>query len=761
MDPAKVEAEKEEKRQIQRRLVLHEILNTERRYVEDLQHIKKVFMDPLIETGLLPMETINKIFLNVDALHQLHSRILTTLDEGQPPATVLGREASHFKIYAIYCDSHDAAMELWKTSLEKNSKLKAWEKAITEADGFKMQDFMIKPVQRLCKYPLLLKNLVECIAPGTPEHQGVSEGLNQINAVLAGINSVKEAQENFQALRSYSERIQDFPGLLIKGKRKFLKEGKFHSIKGKPSASLTWTEKEGKSYLFVVFSDILVICVPGKKEKLTFHGLMNLHQLLVLDSMSEHPHHQTTLFIESPSEDNGETRMVFFPNSALKILWFDFLKAQTKEAKTQYFKAQKGDSINKDLPGFEGLAGKPPPEFEKEENQGIMSIITNLQKKTIVVMSDLLNSGSEGEASLPTQTATTPITPTPQEQTIEPTLESGSQFVPRVQTIHPLAHLSSQLGMAIVNNDYDTVKQLIVHPYISYFINVPFNGKTPLFIAAYMGLPILMIELLNTKGIDINSQLPKNNWTALHGAAREDKCDSVALLLAAGASTSITNTRGNTAIQESRGNVIHVFNVLSDQGIAGLLREYSIVGKLNVVKNLKIRMSGAVNIPSYGGIGVPALPSSPSPTDGGQSRSPMSLNSGSGNFRVMTTNNSNLRRSGSGGVPLQEPKVRSASFPPQHQGFFGSDSPRDSVDPRTKTPEEYLKIIKFLRSKLEAQEQQLAQLQADNTRLQETVDSLLESVVTMAHDRVNQAIQNALEEEEMNNCYNPDQNTGF
>lgn len=67
---------------------------------------------------------------------------------------------------------------------------------------------------------------------------------------------------------------------------------------------------------------------------------MNLHQLLVLDSMSEHPHHQTTLFIESPSEDNGETRMVFFPNSALKILWFDFLKAQTKEAKTQYFKAQ-------------------------------------------------------------------------------------------------------------------------------------------------------------------------------------------------------------------------------------------------------------------------------------------------------------------------------------------------------------------------------------------------------------------------------------
>lgn len=53
--------------------------------------------------------------------------------------------------------------------------------------------------------------MVECIAPGTPEHQGVSEGLNQINAVLAGINSVKEAQENFQALRSYSERIQDFP----------------------------------------------------------------------------------------------------------------------------------------------------------------------------------------------------------------------------------------------------------------------------------------------------------------------------------------------------------------------------------------------------------------------------------------------------------------------------------------------------------------------------------------------------------------------
>lgn len=46
----------------------------------------------------------------------------------------------------------------------------------------------------------------------------------------------------------------------------------------------------------VVFSDIFVICTAvGKKEKekLQFNTLMNLHQMLVTDTMAEHP--RTTL----------------------------------------------------------------------------------------------------------------------------------------------------------------------------------------------------------------------------------------------------------------------------------------------------------------------------------------------------------------------------------------------------------------------------------------------------------------------------------
>jgi hypothetical protein len=39
--------------------------------------------------------------------------------------------------------------------------------------GLSLGDFIIKPVQRLCKYPLLLRELINCTDPHSPDHRNL------------------------------------------------------------------------------------------------------------------------------------------------------------------------------------------------------------------------------------------------------------------------------------------------------------------------------------------------------------------------------------------------------------------------------------------------------------------------------------------------------------------------------------------------------------------------------------------------------------
>jgi hypothetical protein len=63
------------------------------------------------------------------------------------------------KLYGSYCSHHANAAEL-ATKLEKtnNARLRAFfARANAQANRLSLRDFLIKPVQRICKYPLLLR----------------------------------------------------------------------------------------------------------------------------------------------------------------------------------------------------------------------------------------------------------------------------------------------------------------------------------------------------------------------------------------------------------------------------------------------------------------------------------------------------------------------------------------------------------------------------------------------------------------------------
>lgn len=92
----------------------------------------------------------------------------------------------------------------------------------------------------------------------------------------------------------------------------------------------------------------------------------------------------------------------------------------------------------------------------------------------------------------------------------------------------------------------------------------PSTGLPPLHVALARGNLELVQVLLDTEGCDVNLVDSRNGSCPLHVAVALGSVDAVRLLLAAGASSNIANSSGDSplsiAIQEGKRDIVHLFS---------------------------------------------------------------------------------------------------------------------------------------------------------------------------------------------------------
>jgi len=114
------------------------------------------------------------------------------------------------KIYSTYCSNHTHAHNTVKKLIEQRRDFDTFlavAQLRPESMSLDLLSFLIKPVQRICKYPLLLKELIR----NTPEdkfpteNQKLNEVYKRVDDLLTYVNSKKKDAESFQKLKDIAQ----------------------------------------------------------------------------------------------------------------------------------------------------------------------------------------------------------------------------------------------------------------------------------------------------------------------------------------------------------------------------------------------------------------------------------------------------------------------------------------------------------------------------------------------------------------------------
>uniref|UniRef100_A0A667ZQ49 TIAM Rac1 associated GEF 2b n=1 Tax=Myripristis murdjan TaxID=586833 RepID=A0A667ZQ49_9TELE len=106
--------------------------------------------------------------------------------------------ADHFKLYSGFCANHikvQKVLERAKTDAAFKQFLEA--RNPTKQHSSTLESYLIKPVQRVLKYPLLLRELVSLTDSQSHEHAHLTEALRAMEKVASHINDMQKIYEEY------------------------------------------------------------------------------------------------------------------------------------------------------------------------------------------------------------------------------------------------------------------------------------------------------------------------------------------------------------------------------------------------------------------------------------------------------------------------------------------------------------------------------------------------------------------------------------
>uniref|UniRef100_A0A8C7VYP1 Intersectin 2b n=1 Tax=Oncorhynchus mykiss TaxID=8022 RepID=A0A8C7VYP1_ONCMY len=254
---------------------IHELLQTEERYVEDLQIVMEVFHKPMSESGRLTEAEMAMIFVNWKELIACNTKLLKALrvrkktgGENMPVQVIgdiLASELAHLQPYIRFCSCQLNGAALLQSRTDNQQDFKDFLKKIAtdyRCKGMPLSSFLLKPMQRITRYPLHIKNILESTQEDHADRRPLREALERAEELCSQVNEGVREKENSDRLEWIQSHVQCegvtenlvFNSLTnCLGPRKLLHSGKVYKIK---------SNKELWAFLF---NDFLLLTHAAKQ----------------------------------------------------------------------------------------------------------------------------------------------------------------------------------------------------------------------------------------------------------------------------------------------------------------------------------------------------------------------------------------------------------------------------------------------------------------------------------------------------------------
>ncbi|XP_072297673.1 intersectin-2a [Eucyclogobius newberryi] len=200
---------------------IHELIQTEETYVEDLELVLDVFYKPMSESGRLTEAEMAVIFVNWRELIMCNTKLLKALrvrkktgGENMPVQLIgdlLASELAHMQPYIRFCSCQLNAAALLQSKTYNQPDFKDFLKKIAtnyRCKGMPLSSFLLKPMQRITRYPLLIKNILEHTPESHADRGPLRDALDRAEELCSQVNEGVREKENSDRLEWIQSHVQ-------------------------------------------------------------------------------------------------------------------------------------------------------------------------------------------------------------------------------------------------------------------------------------------------------------------------------------------------------------------------------------------------------------------------------------------------------------------------------------------------------------------------------------------------------------------------
>ncbi|XP_029882964.1 probable guanine nucleotide exchange factor MCF2L2 isoform X11 [Aquila chrysaetos chrysaetos] len=215
-----VMSESDENLSTRRSHIINELIETERVYVEELQSIIEGYaseMDNPNLVHLIPSALQNKkeiLFGNLPEIYEFHNRIFlkeieNCIENPELLARCFLKRKEDLQIYEKYCQNKPRSEALWRQCGDSIFFQECQRKLDHKLS---LDAYLLKPVQRITKYQLLLKEMLKC----SKNSEGTAELEEALATMLDIIKSVNDSMHQI-AITGYEGDVSELGKLLMQG----------------------------------------------------------------------------------------------------------------------------------------------------------------------------------------------------------------------------------------------------------------------------------------------------------------------------------------------------------------------------------------------------------------------------------------------------------------------------------------------------------------------------------------------------------------